>query len=311
VQPPSPDSQVLKGDKKVHGNGVSKKKGFVASTAAKKKRPLITRRQSSQSSTEQNVTGTSLEKAPTGPDEHRVKGKTTSRFQENFSPDQAEVQSSKTSSSRKLGKGKEVMRRSPPLDSTLVNADMSGNAEPGRWGLRPIEKQKHKNTQDLTEEELNELELQHTLLAEAKARMERRGTQDNDRRKSVLSGSGNDTPQPDLGAIRMLPHDAKGKAKVGFASTEAAGQLQLSDTIPPPQEASAAKGRSKGKGHSEDAPKPNLFVKRAVPSVSATATPTPPTASGSLARSKSQLTFLLEKDRARNTDKSTREGGKK
>lgn len=323
MQPPSPDSQNSKSDKKAAVTGGVKKKGqFVASTAAKKKRPVITRRQSSQSSTDsaakieaQNAQSSAERTPPTFSEDPRGKGKAPSRFQENLSPEPLDSQSPrKRPSPRKPSrKSREDSNRSnAPNDSGLSNLkERSEGGQPGPSSkLRSMENQQTALTEALTEVELNELELQYTLLEEANARKKNPQSSTSSERledlqvpqKSIRSTPVNELPQQDLGAIRMLPHDAKGTARVALASAEATGQLELSDSITPLPQVTGPKGRNKGKGRDpNEVQRTELFAKRPVPPIYTAATPIP--AGDSLARSKSQLTLLLEKDRARSTDK--------
>jgi len=89
---------------------------------------------------------------------------------------------------------------------------------------------------------------------------------------------------------------------VALASAEATGQLELSDSITPLPRVIVAKGRNKGKGRDlGEVQRTELFAKRPVPPISAAATPIP--AGDSWRGAKVKLTLLLEKDRARSTDK--------
>ena len=317
MQPPSPDSQNT--NKKAPVASGSKKKGHIASTAAnKKKRPVINRRQSSHSSTDsaakveaENTNQSSAERTPpTFSEDPRRKGKAPSRFQENFSLEHLAAPPGKRPSPRKPSrKGKEVLNH-----SGLANSSIRENAEPGSSSnLRSIENQQTIiRAEDLTEEELEALELQHAILEQINSQnnSNTRSTTSSQRsedlrvpQKSIASALANESSRQNLGAIRMLPHDVKSDPKVALASAKATGQLELNDDVTTPPQVTSTKGRDKGKGRDPDELRQaELFAKRPVPPILSTAT-TPVPAADSLARSKSQLTLLLEKDRARSTDK--------
>jgi hypothetical protein len=160
----------------------------------------------------------------------------------------------------------------------------------------------------VTKEELNELELQRTLLEEANARVKKdpRTTNDDLRVPQTSLRTTDGSQDQDLGAMGLLPqHDTKSTASAAPTLTDATGQLDLGDTTSSslPQ-VTGSMGKSKGKGREPDeVQQTEMFAKRPVPPVSETA----PIAERSLARSKSQLTLLLERDRARSDDHKSRE----
>ena len=304
-----------------------KKKGqFFASTATKKKRPLITRRQSSQSSADsaskieakieaQTAQSSTERSTPTFSDDPHGKGKAHSQFQETFSLEQLDAvspikrPSSKKPSRKSKGDSNQLYSLNDP---SLVNLkEGSEDGQPGPSSkLRSIQNQQTSLVEDLTKEELNELELQHTLLEDASARKKNLRSSASGEpfedlqvpQKSIHSTPVSRPPQQDQGAIRMLPHEAKGTARVALASAEATGQLGLSDPITLLPQVTGAEGRNKGKGRDpNEIQRTELFAKRPVPPISTVVAPIP--TGDSLARSKSQLTLLLEKDRARSTDK--------
>ncbi|KAF4632812.1 hypothetical protein G7Y89_g5310 [Cudoniella acicularis] len=98
VQPPSPEGENTRLERKAAGAG-RKKPGFVASSGAKKKRPVIVRRQNSQTSQSSTESGkltdsggsvqSPAQKTPpsiSASATARLKKSAPSKFQENFSP---------------------------------------------------------------------------------------------------------------------------------------------------------------------------------------------------------------------------------
>jgi hypothetical protein len=112
----------------------------------------------------------------------------------------------------------------------------------------------------------------------------------------------------DLGAIRYLSNDPKSTPSLAPTLAAATGQLDLGgDVADPAQTTSVSSPRKpdKGKGRSsEDAGPAGAFTKRPI---TPTSSADVPEGSGSLIRSKSQLTLLLEKDRARSAEHSSKD----
>jgi len=146
--------------------------------------------------------------------------------------------------------------------------------------------------------------VQQLVLAEANANMHKRlaGTKPkSEQKKGVQTGhrsssSGNIA----LGANRYLAHGTKSSTVLAPTLTAVTGEVGLSDDAI--NETSPTR-ENKGKGRDPDYhPEGDLFAKKPVEPGSSAAVDT----TSSLARSKSQLSFLLEKDRARKDDhKST------
>lgn len=318
VQPPSPDSQNLTTDKKATVAGGGKKKGRVIPSAAKKTRPQISKRQSSQSSTDSGAKveaatskQSSAEKTPpTFSEVPHGKGKAPSRFQENFSPDHLGAQSSRKRQSSKSADAKGTSPRKPSRKGSEERKESASEPNRGESGPsfdRSIDNQLIRPG-DVTEEELNELALQRTLLDDANARVKKgtRPTNDDLRVPQTSHRMTDGSHDQDLGAMRLLPqHDAKSTASAAPTLTDATGQLDLSDTTSTSlSQVAVVKGKNKGKGRDPDeVQRTEMFAKRPVPPVSGTV----PIAEGSLARSKSQLTLLLERDRARSGEHKSRD----
>jgi len=318
VQPPSPDPQNSKTEKKLNVTvqGNKKGQGFVASTAGKKKRPVIVRRKSSQSSTEivTKTTDAPLSSSertpPTFSDQSNTRGKSTSlsKFQENFSPSPERSPRKRNSSqggdSLRISsrKSSPAARKERGSQGSELGATILG--QPGPSTLRNVENHQAPED-DVSAEELEELELQRTLLAEAKALVEKKilekkaqAAQNSPKPQSAEPGTSHEAQ----GALRYLGHDRKSSASLAPTLTAAAGQIDLGgDSI---EENAGNVGKGKGRDLEELGPA-EMFAKRPVLPVTGSYTPAPD-APASLARSKSQLTLLLEKDRSKSGEQKSK-----
>ncbi|TVY92762.1 hypothetical protein LAWI1_G001988 [Lachnellula willkommii] len=314
VQPPSPDPESIKNDKKSSvPSGLKKTTSFVASSSTKKKRPVVVRRQSSQasqSSTDSpHLTGStqspSQRAAPSTSEQAQARSKhsVSSKFQENFSPSNRSSASSSTQKHRAASKASDSKRNlphKPPIEKGLKpKRQEAAEAGPSNR-LRPAE-YKQDEVEDLTSSELEQLEIQRTLLEQANSSTEKPPrSPSNDRaqlqQKPVKSRSDNDR-SGDTGGLRMLPHNSKFPTSAPTLTT-ANGQLDLKDPTVnksgPNSVSTSSSSIDKGKGRGSDDTQ-RTFTKRPVqPAAQAESEPT-----GPLSRSKSQLTLLLEKDRSR------------
>jgi len=330
VEPPSPvDPQNPKAEKKLAGLSIKKKGGFVAAT--KKKRPVVSRRQSSQTSqsstdspSKYSVIQSSSERTPpTFAAQSRMK--TESRLQENFSPSSGQLlgnaqspkkrNMSRASDSKRAGVSprKAVSASRKEKASTSEEAAKPGpsSGDPGPSSVLRRAENKQELDPDslvdpatLTEGELQEVEMQRILLEKANARLER----PNQMAAQLIRQSNAPTSMNPMRSASdshgLLSQERNNKSSASLAPTltAAVGQINMGDT---PREGlqqtsrSASAGRlDKGKGRDpEELQRTRMFAKRQVKS------PTPasvPNDSGMLSRSKSQLTLLLENDRARN-----------
>jgi hypothetical protein len=327
VEPPSPDSQNVKSDRK--SSPPSKKKGpFLAS--GRKKRPVIVRRQSSQTSQ------SAVEAVPSIATVQSSAGRTPpnvseqsrnapqSRFQENFSPSPDRSKSPKKRNTLRVLDSK----RTPPRNADVTRAGTAGKAsrsdelgervsssgDPGpSTQLRRIENLESEGgpAEDLTAEGLEEIEVQRTLLAEASARVKKGSrtaatalpqTSDGFRilHRALRPQSEGKADQKALSAVQLLDHETKGTASLAPTLADATGQVNLGNvgvaSAAPPTAGSNSK-KDKGKGRdAEEEPSAGMFAKRPIQPVVLAEVPD---SSGSLLRSKSQLTLLLERDRAR------------
>jgi len=323
VEPPSPDSQNVKFDRKASPSLGKKKGGFVAS--ARKKRPVILRRQSSQTSQSSTeavpsiaaVQSSSEKTPPTFSEQSR--NPPQSRFQENFSPSPDRSKSPKKRNTLRAVDSKRNPPRKPsahregnttPLDESGGRAVSSGDPGPSTQ-LRRIENLQDEGVpvEHLTVEELEEIEVQRTLLAEANARVKKESrnanplptTSDGFRvlHRSLRPQSDGKVQRKALDAVQLLDHETKGTASLAPTLTAATGQVNLGDVggAPTGTSSSSTSKNDKGKGRDpEDISRADMFAKRQVQPVQL---PVVPDSTGSLTRSKSQLTLLLERDRAR------------
>jgi hypothetical protein len=325
VEPPSPDSQNAKFERKSSPSLGKKKGGFVAS--GRKKRPVIVKRQSSQtsqSSTEAvpsiaTVQSSSEKTPPTFSEPSRNPPK--SRFQENFSPSPDRSKSPKkrnrlrASDSKRSPPGKlAAPREGKVARSGEIGERAVSSGDPGPSSqLRRIENLQDEVVppEDLAAEELEEIEVQRTLLAEANARVKKDSrtvpsalppTSDGFRvlHRSLRPQSDGKVEQKGLGAVQLLDHETKGTASLAPTLADATGQVDLgkvgATATNPPTPGSTSK-KDKGKGRDpERIPTAEMFAKRPVQPVKVAAVLD---STGSLTRSKSQLTLLLERDRAR------------
>ena len=317
VQPPSPDSQNSKPEKKATVAGGAKKKGRIVTSTAAKKRPVITRRQSSQSSTDstvrveaQNVNQSSTERTPpTISETSHGKGKAPSRLQENFSPERLAAPSRRKLPSSKSADPKRTSRRKPdPKDSGMERSpEMIAQGEPGpSSGLHSVENRKLPNEE--TSE--GELDLQRTILKEANARVKKSSTSSSQPvfnknesfrgQQTSLATISDGTNDTDMSGIRL-----KSAASLAPKLADATAQIGLSDSTTLPPQGTGSQGRIKGDGRDPE----DMFAKRPVPSaLGNTASPSP---DGPLSKSKSQLTLLLQKDRARTGEQEPTDGRNK
>lgn len=324
VEPPSPDSQDVKFDKKPSPSS-KKKGGFVAS--GRRKRPVIVRRQSSQTSQ------SSAEAVPSIATVHSSAGRTPptvleqsrnppqSRFQENFSPSPDRSKSPKKKNTLRVSDSK----RTPPRNADMtrvgkgsrsdeIGESASSSGDPGpSTQLRRIENRQCEElpAKNLTAEEREEIEVQRTLLAEASAHVKNGSrttasplppTSDGFRvlHRAPRPQSEGKVEHKPLSAVPLLDHETKGTVSLAPTLTDATGQVNLGDIgaahAAAPTSSSAFK-KDKGKGRdADDEPISGMFAKRPVQPVLPAEVPD---STGSLLRSKSQLTLLLERDRAR------------
>jgi hypothetical protein len=327
VEPPSPDSQTPKTDKKSSSSGSGKKQGYVASAGSKKKRPVIVRRKSSQSSNDSmskttesqaDILPSSAGKTPPPDSSQRGKSSSQSKMQEHQSstPEKSPKKrcSSKPSDSRKSTSRKSTSgnRREEGQSS---RAGPSSNGDPGPSTLRNVENQQP----DLTEEKLEELEVQRILLAEANARVQAvpqapaQAIRESTRNLSSgrqLQAANRSASEGNLGktANRFMSPDYKSNASLAPTLSDATGELDMREEgSGTPEYTGKGKERAAGEPHRSI----DIFAKRPVPPISATSSTPADTPVGSLARSKSQLTLLLQKDKERSKDHKPNDDKKK
>jgi hypothetical protein len=306
---------------------VQTKKAFVAS---KKKRPVIVRRQSSQTSQSSpdaaaaaaraaeskqssSAIQSSSERTPPSFAE-QARGKAQSKFQENFSPtlrgSGGSTQTFKSQVSRSADPRRPSQRSSASKNAgTSSDTVLSGDPGPSSQ-LRRMENLQG-DVDELTTEELEELDLQSTLLEEANARVRKQSqaTQTPSLSESASEGlriihsslrPRSNSPQ---GTVGLLHHETKGNTSAAPTFTDASGQVNLGSLghHESPITDAGSRRADKGKGRDpEEVQRASMFAKRPVQPVQVAASPV---ATGPLSRSKSQLTLLLEKDRERGNGK--------
>ena len=162
---------------------------------------------------------------------------------------------------------------------------------------------------------VEELELQRAILEEANARVGRQNqmAQQLIQQSNAASARPGRSVSDNLGAVGLLSHNSTSKSSASLAPTlaEASGQINMenkaSEAI---QETSSSERLDKGKGRDpEELRCIEQFAKRPV-----IAPASVPNDTSGLSRSKSQLTLLLQKDRARSGEQKTPkkdQGGKK
>jgi hypothetical protein len=204
------------------------------------------------------------------------------------------------------------------LEETIVS---TGDPGPSTQ-LRRVENLRASpvSTEELTPEELEELEMQRTLLEEANTRKKSRSnpqvvpptTSESFQvlHSSPRSRSDGSHGSDAIGAMRLLSHDVKSTASLAPTLTAATGQLNLGEEDllelqQPVSDSSPVVDKGKGRDP-EEVRHTDMFAKRPVPPVQVATGPDP---SAPLSRSKSQLTLLLERDRAR-SDEVEHGGGK-
>lgn len=197
------------------------------------------------------------------------------------------------------------------MDESGERAVSSGDPGPSTQ-LRRIENLQNEvvRPEDLTAEELEETEVQRTLLEEANARVKKESRTANPLpatsegfrvlHRSLQPQSDGKVQQKGLDSVQLLDHETKGTASLAPTLTAATGHVNLGDVgaaVAGTQSSGSTSKKNKGKGReSEDIPRDDMFAKRPVQPVQSAAVPD---STGSLTRSKSQLTLLLERDRAR------------
>ncbi len=317
VESPSSDSQNAKSDRKSSPSFGKKKGGFVA--ASRKKRHVIVRRQSSQTSQSSPEAGQSIATVQSSSEKAPPTFSEQSPFQENFSPSPDRSKSPKKRNTLQTSGSKRNPPRKPsaPREVNTASLDESGERDVSSGGpspstqLRQIENLQNKvvRSEDLTAEELEDIEMQRTLLAEANSRVKKESRTANTLvatsegfrilHRSLRPQSDVKVQQKGLDAVQLLDHETKGTASLAPTLTAATGKVNLGDVGAAPTGTSSSGSTSqkdKGKGRdSEDTSKTDMFAKRPVQPVQATAVPD---STGSFTQSKSQLTLLFERDRA-------------
>lgn len=335
VRPPTPEAKPsISKSSAIISDGIAgpRKKGHVATTAGHKRRPGIVRRNTPQTVTDAGVRGIqgASETVPARNDALRrsrqessedsngpIRRQSRSKLQENFSSStenkvektaskkprstksKLSKQSSTSTSTSDLGP---TNKRDPNGKQRLPHADAGPSRERRAQGSTEVGVSAKA---DLDDEELQELKLQEALLAQANARLGTAKYKDQSqaeisldtglRSEDIELNKSKSSQKRPVGEIQDV-----NKISVSPLQPIARSGLVMTD------EDSGVLEAGKGKERSGES---NFFAKRPIQPVSAAssllADPSIPS-SASLGRSKSQLTLLLEQDRAKESDdKST------
>lgn len=300
--PPPPASNYTHKHEHKHTVPNNKKRAvFVAS--GRGKRPVAVRRQSSQSSTDSSARGadqqlqSSAERTPPQFGE-QARMRANQRVQPP-SHDNSSSSSSQASRRRPVSKLNEAKqhssRRQGALDQSMLGEETSNQAGPSS---KPQDSTSgHEQSEELTSEELDEIEVQRLLLAQANTRVQQR-PQDTSHDLSVSPTS--QVAQPSSSSGQYAPTTERSNGQYPSAQPQITSEGVNASTLPTRIAGSVhqtgistsqTEGFDIGKGRE---PQSDLFAKR--PVQPSTSVPD----SGPLSRSKSQLTLLLERDRENN-----------
>ncbi|KAH8816884.1 hypothetical protein F5884DRAFT_238253 [Xylogone sp. PMI_703] len=324
ARPPSPP--VLASEKKrLPTKPVGKKKGqvFVASAAASKKRPVLMRRQGSQnshSSTDSATKPPETAQVDANPSQAAcsppnttepavaVRGKQApSRVQE--APKISRRSSGTVPSAKKHSTGTNAVTKRHPQAG---NAQGSRLAEQESWVEVSHESQltEHQSEQSTTTSEHN------NNSSNVKRPQQNEGPQ-SQRTVSQEAPRPNNVAKEDIKEDKLPPSSTSHRLAVrhphrqmsdgdriqsGASKRPSIRETRSASTLTPaPRESSREATVTSKKGKEKEVEQPRqaeMFAKRPVPPVADKATPKP-TFSGPLTKSKSQLTLLLEEDRAK------------
>ncbi|KAM3083886.1 hypothetical protein ACMFMG_002006 [Clarireedia jacksonii] len=324
VRSPSPPGQAgSKNEKAEKAEKIDKKlavvgpnKKFVASSAAKKKRPVIVRRQSSQTSQSSNDSGTK----PPDSTQTKVLGRPpplTGQLNRSTNMQENSVLPTRSTTSptkRSVSKSGPRSGSHKPLETTreeLPSAADSHNEElePPR---QPKDLQAVGNNQltlDTVSEE--DFKLQKMLDNDNKtATILPPGPPSPDSQTSNASMNSNGSrirEHREFSGKKLLQHQSKGLVSLAPTLTAVTGQLDLGSNLPGATPAGSPEKTSKGIAR---ALVKDLFGKKSAPqpSVSGLSNSAGPESSSvpepskTMSKSKSQLSFVLERDRSRSAE---------
>jgi hypothetical protein len=324
VQPPSPDRPSAKPEKRAatSGSGSKKARGFVSSPSTK--RPVVFRRKSSQSSTESparsvETASSGLESSLETPayleaDDNDSRQPLQAKFRENFSPSNRLPSPSRN----RQGARNIDSKRLSPRQSTVPRKDRAGQAAAGSAisledssppALSTVDR-RSTSEGDLIAKEQGAIEARKTLAPQIRANESQLTTETPPRRSQSDTFHGSqrtlqltsDSKVPrDAGVMHYLSSEAKSTPSLAPTLAAAAGQLALGNAVDPGAKASGSRKPDKGKRRASDEARTGKTSPRktALPSNGKED-------ASSLARSKSQLALVLEKDRARSGDRDVK-----
>ncbi|KAL3418961.1 hypothetical protein PVAG01_09182 [Phlyctema vagabunda] len=333
-QPPSPSRQQKIETQRLAPASAGKKKngGFIASTATKKKRPVMVRRQSSQTSqTSQSssndsstrpveaATFAALSNSPSVAGDSK-QPEPLSRFQEVFSPSSDSLSPKKRSSATRPAPARRISARKTTPSVKRANGrslapgrgsfDQPGPSTAAVATAGPL-LDSQRQTENLAAEESDQVEVQKVLLQEANENRNINLQKTNPpplrsrvqiSHEPTRSRSQSEQYRQDSIATRLQP--AGVKSTVGLDSTLASATTGITEPVQlPPLE---SRREEKGKGRDpEELKRTELFSKKPVQPITDSRSKVPSEV-GMLSKSKSQLTLLLEKDRFRNGEHKKR-----
>ena len=313
VQSPSSDSQHSNLDKRANVAGGAERKSRSVALTASKKRPVIARRQSSQSSTDsiakveaQVASQYSSERIPSkSPETSSGKGKAPLRLQETLFPDQLGTLSTRKGSS---SKSLDPRRNAPSKSSRKESSKERFPESLAQAGAGPSQGFRVVENQQMSDEEISEedFELQRTLLEAANARVKHGHTQSSQQVQNVNEDPDPRSPTTSGGVFNTDTTTTRPKSSPSLGSTPAdvAGQSDIGDSATPLPIVTGTKGGKNGKRRNPS----DVFAKR--PVLLASGNAASPISTGPLAKRKSQLTLLLQKDRAKTAERDPADGKK-
>jgi hypothetical protein len=323
VQPPSPDRPSVQPEKRAatSGNGSKKVRGVVSSPSTK--RPVVFRRKSSHSSTESPAR--SMETASSGlgsslempayleVDDNDSTQPLQSKFRENFSP------SNRLPSlpQNKHGARNIDSKRLSPRQSTVPRKDRAGQAagsdnsleDSGPSALSTVDRRSSSKGDPIAKEQ-EAIESRKTLAPQDHANESQLTTETPPRRSQSDTFQGSqrtlqptsDSKEPrDAGVLHYLSSEAKSTPSLAPTLAAATGQVALGSAVDPPAKPSGSKKPDKGKRRASDEARTGK-----TPSRKTAVSSNGKEDASSLARSKSQLALVLEKDRARSGDRDVK-----
>ncbi|CAG8948666.1 hypothetical protein HYFRA_00001786 [Hymenoscyphus fraxineus] len=311
VQPPSPLApEDTKADKKSSATTRKKptKPTFVATSATKKKRPVMPRRQSSQTSQVSQISNTSsatgspaslqspAQRTLTELGVARGKRAASSRFQENFSP----TLRTPVAKPGSKAKSKSIERSTSSERSKSNERTKSNERSKSKEGKNVSPKKLVQEEPELEFEGIGPNELISVIpsISTSSSIIGQRLQEEAQSNGSKASQRSSPEKPSQPGLVRKLSgmgrrEGSKSSASIAPTLTAVTTHGDSTQDVRSENMNPSTSAKDKGKGRAIGEYQPDIFAKRPVQTV---ASPSTSEYSASLARSKSQLTLLLEKD---------------